>query len=339
MVTVLQLNELEAKLKNAFNKQIKKAILDEKQQAEARELVLLNKISSLEKDLATQSQAMLTTIREWVGSLTNSIDKANQNIGAITYRMGAEEKRLEEERNLTPLEDFKTSSGSSVEDLEKTVTSLANEIKGLKATVPSQSREPINREWGSMDSLASPKRAVGDEDLTESVEFLNVLVEGVRGDVNYHSREIESMDDDIRFLIDKVTYLEDYSRRDNIKFFRVPEQYGETWEDCEAKVTEIVCKDMNLEALKNKPMWGFVRAHRVGKFNPNKIRPIVAKFYDFKIKQEVMGNAGVLNDGEKYSCAEDFSVATSDLRKKLYEKSKDDKSVKLVYNRLVKKAK
>mgnify|MGYP000974771713 CR=1 FL=1 len=58
---------------------------------------------------------------------------------------------------------------------------------------------------------------------------------------------------------------------------------------------------------------------------------------DFKIKQEVMGQAGPLNEEKQFSIAEDFSVATTNLRKKLYERTKHDKSVKLVYNRIVKK--
>ena len=333
-----------------------KLIKQETDRAAAKEKTLIEKISNLEIEninLKTQlddnKNTVLQTIKTWIDSLTESIRKTNKEMGALAYRVDSEEKQLGRER-----EDF-TSQESVISGLNTRIENLNNEIATVKMEVQGRrdteekmwtgtrwekinNKEPSkHRSWGSTDSLSSNRMNEGDEDLHEGVKFLNVMVESTRGDVNQCFRDMESMDRDIKFLIDKVTYLEDYSRRDNVKFFNIPEKEGESWDDCEKKVTDIVFNNMKLGALESRPLWGLVRAHRVGKYNANKTRPIVAKFYDFKIKQEVIGNAGVLYDEGIYSIAEDFSIATTDLRKKLYERAKSDKSLKLVYNRLIKK--
>ena len=75
---------------------------------------------------------MLDTIKTWVGSLTESIDKANQAIGVVSYRLDNEEKKLAKEREVEPLEEFITSGGRSVEQIDEAVRNLSLELAGLK---------------------------------------------------------------------------------------------------------------------------------------------------------------------------------------------------------------
>ena len=139
----------------------------------------------------------------------------------------------------------------------------------------------------------------------------------------------------------KVTYLEDYSRRDNLKFFGIEEAKGETWEDCEEKVKEIILRDMKLVDIESNPEWGFVRVHRVGKFTPGaeNPRPVVAKFKNSKAKNLVLSNSKALQDnGSDYRLCEDFCKKTDEIRKHLYDTHcKHDKTKKLAYNRVVTK--
>ena len=53
--------------------------------------------------METQSSTLVSTIKTWVGSLTDSIDKANMAIGALTFRLDNEEQKLIKEREVDPL--------------------------------------------------------------------------------------------------------------------------------------------------------------------------------------------------------------------------------------------
>ena len=99
MVNIEQLNKLEERLTELIDKEIK----TERDRAEAREETLQNKISELEKVVETQSSTLVSTIKTWVGSLTDSIDKANMAIGALTFRLDNEEQKLIKEREVDPL--------------------------------------------------------------------------------------------------------------------------------------------------------------------------------------------------------------------------------------------
>ena len=99
-------------------------------------------------------------------------------------------------------------------------------------------------------------------------------------------------------IMDKQEYLENSSRRNNVKILGIPEKsqkHGkETWEESEIKAIEAIRKkleityDLNIE-----------RAHRVGRPRPklrhiegtkveNKPRPIVVRFQSWKDKEMVV---------------------------------------------------
>ena len=79
----------------------------------------------------------------------------------------------------------------------------------------------------------------------------------------------------------RLDYLDDQSRRNNLKFSGIPESYGENWEQCQAKVTKLLCAKMKMA---NVPL---ERVHRIGKPTDNKPRDIVAKFKAFSNRNAV----------------------------------------------------
>ena len=68
--------------------------------------------------------------------------------------------------------------------------------------------------------------------------------------------------------------LEDNPRRNNLTFEEIKEHERESWEDCENKIYDLLEKklEMDIEIVVIK------RAHRTGKKNKNRSRPIVAQF-------------------------------------------------------------
>lgn len=66
------------------------------------------------------------------------------------------------------------------------------------------------------------------------------------------------------------------------------------------------------------------RAHRIGKYDSGKCRPVMVKFTFFKDKQQIIGNSPKLK-GTNFAVREDFSLQTRLARKKLLEFAKPKK--------------
>ena len=89
-------------------------------------------------------------------------------------------------------------------------------------------------------------------------------------------------------LLEKVSELEDRSRRNNLRISGIEEKGEEIWEQSEKVVTELLKEKLGLEhSMKIE------RAHRVGRARHNngevnKRRTIVVKFLDYKEKRDVL---------------------------------------------------
>ena len=114
----------------------------------------------------------------------------------------------------------------------------------------------------------------------------------------------------IAVLEDRAADSEDRSRRNNLKFYDLDEQ-EKGFEDCEAKVQAIV------KQLDVGDIW-IDRAHRLGKPQNNKKRPIIARFTYYKDKTSVL-NAVRRTDASArgFGVSEDYCKQTYDLRRQL----------------------
>ena len=112
-------------------------------------------------------------------------------------------------------------------------------------------------------------------------------------------------------------YLKNYSRRNNVKIFGIPEKEDgkETWDESEMKAVEAI-----RSRLKIAEKLSVDRAHRVGKPRPqfrhirglkvrSQPRPIVVRFHHWKVKDKLVKAAREIKpDGLKFY--EDFSQRT-----------------------------
>lgn len=104
------------------------------------------------------------------------------------------------------------------------------------------------------------------------------------------------------------------SMRDNLLFYRIPEARDESDADCVDKVLNLIEETMGIQNAKQEIK--LHRAHRIGKYNPTKVRPIVAKFAYFPDREKVRMSAGKLKD-TNYGISQQFPKEVMDKRREL----------------------
>lgn len=128
-------------------------------------------------------------------------------------------------------------------------------------------------------------------DLKHSVEFAHREIDDIKkkctddaGSYTKHEEEINNLSGVLETLQDKVDYIENQSRRNNVRFDGVEESPKETWDDTEKKITQVLCSNLNIKKATIE------RAHRVGPKKPNRTRSIVVKFASYKTREAVLRN-------------------------------------------------
>ena len=118
----------------------------------------------------------------------------------------------------------------------------------------------------------------------------------------------------------RIDYLEDQSRRNNLRFDGLHEDNGENWEQSTKKVQDLLSQKLGFENSIS-----IERAHRVGKINPQKPRTIVAKFLNFNDKQNIIRNSHKLR-GSNVFINEDLSLASLAKRREQLPQLKEARS-------------
>uniref|UniRef100_A0A6B0VBG9 Putative tick transposon n=1 Tax=Ixodes ricinus TaxID=34613 RepID=A0A6B0VBG9_IXORI len=106
-------------------------------------------------------------------------------------------------------------------------------------------------------------------------------------------------------------------RRSNLLFFGCPDDQAETWSQSERKIIDFCANNLGVQLDPSN----LERSHRLGKFQPNKHRPIIVKFSRFKDKESILAAGFKLKDTH-FAVREDFSEAVRFARSKLYEYGK-----------------
>ena len=96
-----------------------------------------------------------------------------------------------------------------------------------------------------------------------------------------------NMEDRVRWLEEKVDYLENQSRRNNIVIYGVGEEEDENWE-----MTSIIVRHVIKQTGVNLDDRDLERAHRVGRGRYP--RPIVCKLAQYRTKEDVIRAARYL---------------------------------------------
>lgn len=141
------------------------------------------------------------------------------------------------------------------------------------------------------------------ENLTTKVEELEISIEGNKFDSKPINKRLDS--------------LEDFSRRNNLRFDGIEETPGENWEIIAEKVRKLVKEKIGLEKGIE-----IERAHRVGQRNSEKPRTIVAKFLRFTERQDILRNCSKLK-GTNIYINEDLCEVSLNKRKEQLEELRE----------------
>ena len=125
-----------------------------------------------------------------------------------------------------------------------------------------------------------------------SVQFSQTDIDEMKplhGKISKINDEINKLGRDLSDQALKAKYLENQSRRNNIRVNGIAESEGETWEEAEAKVKEAVKTKLGVDLE-------IERAHRVGRRkkkqgDTNKPRTIVCRLSDWEQREQVLRKA------------------------------------------------
>ena len=125
--------------------------------------------------------------------------------------------------------------------------------------------------------------------------------------------DIDDIYDAVDYHMDKLEYLENQSRRNNIRVDRIQEEENESWDTTEEKVKQVLRDKLNLADVPD-----IERAHRVGRAlavtgSRRRPRTIVCRIRDWKQKQLILRSARRIKPEGIY-VNEDLAQETLDKR-------------------------
>jgi hypothetical protein len=111
---------------------------------------------------------------------------------------------------------------------------------------------------------------------------------------------------------ERLVRYEAQDRRNNVMFFNVAEERGETWEATETLVRDILDRFLGMNRV------SIERAHRVGPPMMGKTRPIIVKMSFYKDREMILGRRGGLRS-TSIQVEEDLPRELRDRRKALFQ--------------------
>ena len=196
---------------------------------------------------------------------------------------------------------FKSFFDSIVTNVNTRLDSLTHSVADLKARI------------------ASSEKKTGD--LKNSLEFSQKDIEDLKPSLlklQELDSAIEEIQDDLDHQEEKMEYLENQSRRNNVRVNGIPEEDNETWEETKAKVKQVLKDELNLNSAPD-----IERAHRVGKSSrrpawaqnsASRPRTIVCRLRDWKERETILKCARRIKPDNIF-VKEDLSPATLEKEK------------------------
>ena len=111
------------------------------------------------------------------------------------------------------------------------------------------------------------------------------------------------------FLSTRIDYLEDQSRRNNLRFEGLPEENQENWEQTTVKVQNLIRNNLGITDTIQ-----IERAHRTRNTNSPKPRTVVAKFLNFQDRNNILKNSRKLK-GTNIFINEDLCESSNAIRR------------------------
>ena len=198
---------------------------------------------------------------------------------------------------------------SQLEMICQTLASVENRLQRLKGIFErfSDLERSVNNLHIELKTLSEKSRIIEEKtnEFEKAMDFENAELEGLK-------KKDKKNEDKIKELEDKLLYQEVHNRRENLRFFGVPESTTGV-QNTFSVMHNFLKEELNLENAENIE---FQRAHRIGKKKPGQTRPVIVRFLKFPEREMVFRRACEL-EGET-----DVKVY-SDLPKEISEKVSD----------------
>ncbi|XP_077508998.1 uncharacterized protein LOC144120461 [Amblyomma americanum] len=210
--------------------------------------------------------------------------------------------------------DIETNPGPA--SLETVVTEL-KKLSAGQSTIIAEVTD-LKNQLLTTDNLISDlsRRIRALEGHYQTIQSLRTEIEGLSTHTTQATRQLCDLED-------RIDEAENQSRRNNLIFYNIPDpDPSETWADSE-KLLIRHCSEFLDITLDPKTI---DRTHRLGRHEPDRCRPLIAKFALFKTKDEILANGRKFKDTD-YSVGEDFSRRVRNVRKHLvtFAKSKTNR--------------
>ena len=159
-----------------------------------------------------------------------------------------------------------------------------------------------------------------EKSLTDTQSEVQDLKVHFETETKEHSKEVDALDKKIAYLEDRLKQevenniaLEQYTRRENLRFNNIEEKEHE---DCKMVVYNILEKELGVDTTKIR----FHAVHRVGKKFHGRHRPIIARFVCREDQDKVWSVKGKIKESITHADAyitEDYARAIQEERKVL----------------------
>ncbi|XP_077528033.1 uncharacterized protein LOC144139611 [Haemaphysalis longicornis] len=207
--------------------------------------------------------------------------------------------------------DVEENPGPDLETLAKQLSDIAADILEIK-NVKAQTNQRLSAIDKKLEKISGFEKQVSD-----------------------CVKKIASLEDNLQAVTKKLDELENRSRRSNLIIYGVEEKPDESPET----LLSVVSKEI-FEGILKVNTGDIEKIHRLGKQSTedvNKIKPIILKFSNNQDKTKIFKNCSKLK-GSGYSISDDFSRTMRDVRKKLWDRTKENRDkgekVVLVYDKV-----
>ena len=206
---------------------------------------------------------------------------------------------------------------SQLEMICQTLASVENRLQRLEGIFERFSvlERSINSLQTGLSTLSEKSRIIEEKTnyIENALEFENAEIEGLK-------KKDKENEDKIKELEDKLLYQEVYNRRENLRFFGIPESTtGAERENTFEVMRKFLKTDLDLENAENIE---FQRAHRIGRKKMGEARPVIVRFLRFPERELVFRKARELESDTDVKVYSDLPKEISERRKRQWPRLK-----------------
>ena len=205
-------------------------------------------------------------------------------------------------QNLT--ETMESNFGKLHEELSAIRQEMKHEIDLVKENVKSVEKS-VEELWATVEDLEEETKALKDTKKAQEQE-----VEGLRSLLMKTKAELKEEKE-------KIIELEDYTRRENLKFNNIPEANDEgATQSSKQVILDILEKELQMDTTDIR----FQAVHRIGKRKENRNRRIIARFVCREDRDRVFSRKQALKESRRYRDAyitADYAKAIQEEQRKL----------------------